>query len=349
VSLCFCAPCFSSFATRDFGWIRSQLPAKSDIVLNDVTTTYGVINVAGPNSRKLIQALGVEEDISNGAFPFMTWQSIQLACGVTVRALRVTFVGELGYELHVPMEMLEAVYTSLWRTAQAHRELGVRNGGYRCLETLRLEKGYRVWSSDLNPQTNPLEAGLGFCCKFGKQGGFIGEQALEKLKKEGGPSRKIVCFTIDNASLLSNKSLGFQSPDAQVDAELNISPSDPLFLYGNEAIRHVQSGKIVSYSTSAGFGYTVGEHIIYAYLPRQMADQKEGFGAVGEFEVNAFGTWVPMTRHTLNRHCMTRRERRFSCEAADPFCVSTHKSLICFNFDRKRDSFRTASSAPGAN
>ena len=227
----------------------------------------------------------------------MTWRGVQLSCCVTVRALRVTFIGELGFELHVPMEQMHALYAALWSTAQAHPSLGVRNAGYRVLETLRLEKGYRVWGSDLSPYITPLEAGLAFCCKWGKNGGFIGEEALQRVKAEGGPRRKLCCFTVADGALLSNAALGFTHPDPAVDAALHLRSHDPLQLYGNEAVSY--EGRVVSQSTSAGFGYSVNQTIVYAYLPAEIADIKDA--PLGSFHINAYGSQVPLIKQPNNR------------------------------------------------
>jgi sarcosine dehydrogenase len=244
----------------------------------------------------LLAAIGVEEDISNEAFPFMTWRTLHLSNGVSVRALRVTFVGELGYELHISTEQMSSAYAALWNAADRHPELDAVPAGYRVLETLRLEKGYRVWGSDLGPQTNPLEAGLAFCCKWDKPGGFIGDEALKAIKAAGGPKRKLVCFTLDDDARISNSALGFT--DAKADAELNLKSTDPLLLYGNEAITH--EGVVVGYSTSAGFGYSVGRHIIYGFIPSHIADQKAEM-TVGSFQLNAYGTRVNITKQPMNK------------------------------------------------
>lgn len=177
--------CVLRFALRDFGWIERHLPRAADGSLNgvsvrEVTNAFAVINVSGPNARKvfcpcfffphrclqLLEAAGVEENISNASFPFMQWRQLTIA-GCSLRALRVTFVGELGYELHVPVEFARTLYEELWHAGQS---FGVVNAGYKCIESLRLEKGYRVWGSDLTPDTNPYEAGLGFCVKLDKVG-----------------------------------------------------------------------------------------------------------------------------------------------------------------------------------
>ena len=256
----------------------------------------------------------MEEDISHAAFPFMTWKSVQLSCGVTARALRVTFVGELGFELHVGCEQMDLVYRSLWTAAQARPELGVRNAGYRALETLRLEKGYRVWGSDLSPQTSPLEAGLGFCCRWDKAGGFIGMEALQRVKAAGGPSRKLACFTVEEgpagtALALSNESLGFTSPDLSIDQALGIRPQDCLLLYGNEAISF--QGRVVGYSTSAGFGYSLAKHVVYAFLPTELADLKDI--PPDAFKLNAYGTQVSITKQPNNKALYDHKREKILC------------------------------------
>ena len=288
----------AGFVERDFGWVRRNVPLDSDIVLTEVTTKYNVLNLAGPNSRKLLEAMGVEIDISNEAFPFMTWKALPLACGITVRAMRVTFVGELGYELHIPAESMSTVYSAVFRAAEQQPELGVTPAGYRILETCRLEKGYRVWSSDLNQQTTPLEAGLAFCCKWDKPGGFIGREALLEQKKQGGAKRKLACFTLDDEKSITAGALGLT--DIKADAALGISEDEQLYLYGNEAVTF--EGKVVGYSTSAGLGYTVGKHIVYGFIPTELADRfAKSPAPKGAFQINAYGKLVNMTMHKANQ------------------------------------------------
>lgn len=248
-------------------------------------------------ASQLLEAVGIESDISHASFPFMTCRDAWLACGVRARLLRVTFVGELGFELHVPAEQAHLVYSALFDAVSKHPELGVVPGGYRVLETLRLEKAYRVWGSDLGPQTNPLEAGLAFCCKWDKPNGFIGDRALMAIRERGGPSRRLVCFTVAEEASLSNEALGFT--DAKSDAELDLEPSDPLVLSGNEAV--TLAGQVVGYSTSAGFGYAVGKHIVYAFLPRELADRPIDQDATNAFHLNAYGMQVRLVRHPNNR------------------------------------------------
>jgi 4-methylaminobutanoate oxidase (formaldehyde-forming) len=151
-----------------------------------------------------------------------------------VRALRVTYVGELGWELHVPTEYAQHVYETLWL---AGREHGMVDAGYRAIESLRLEKRYLYWGAELTPDYNPYEAGLGFCVALGKVD-FIGRDALLRVK-QSGPKRRLAGFSV----------------------------AGWVPLHGGEAI--LRSGKAVSVTTSAGYGHTVGRSIAFGYLPAE--------------------------------------------------------------------------------
>ena len=227
----------SGFGVRDGGWISRHI----ELPLDDVTSSRAVINLQGPRSRELLARVS-ESDTS---FPYLSAREIRVGFA-PARALRVTYAGELGWELHVPSEYALHVYETLWDAGQ---ELGVANAGYRALDSLRLEKGYRYWSSELSPDTNPFEAGLGFAVSFRKD--FIGRKALERIKAEG-PRRKLACFLMD----------GFVP------------------LHGGEAIIH--EGKVVDTVTSGGYGHTIGKSIAYGYVPTGLAHARG-------FEVEAFG------------------------------------------------------------
>jgi glycine cleavage system aminomethyltransferase T len=172
-----------------------------------------------------------------------------------VRALRVSYVGELGWELHVPSEYAQHLYETLWQAGQEH---GIVNAGYRAIESLRLEKRYLYWGAELTPDYNPYEAGLGFCVALGK-GDFLGSAALQRVKQQG-PRRRLAVFSTDGWAPL----------------------------YGGEAI--LRHGKPIAVATSAGFGYTLGRSIAFAYLP---ADESGGDG----FAIEAFGTVHQAQRH----------------------------------------------------
>src|SRR5690606_38354310 len=137
---------------------------------------------------------GTQSEITHENFPFGTWKWIEIA-QIQCRALRVTYVGELGWELHIPIQGLEKVYDALWKAGE---EFGIANAGYRAIESLRLEKGFRYWSTDLTPDYTPYEAGVGFCVKLDKPNDFYGKEALEKAKKQG-PEEKIIGLTLEKA------------------------------------------------------------------------------------------------------------------------------------------------------
>lgn len=296
-----------SFATRDFNWLTTHLPTDNSVSLRDITTSYGVLNVAGPYARKLLLAAaegGLEGEIENGVFPFMSCRRISIGVH-TLLAMRVTYVGELGYELHIPSEQMEGVYKLLWTAKERNPGWNVRNAGYRVLDSLRLEKGYRVWSSDISPLTNPYEAGLGFCIKYkktgmdGKYGGkFIGEDACARIQA-AGVQRKLVCFTILSSSLLP-ACIGFPNKVGEGEDE-HMDVSGPMVLYGNEAIS--KNGTVIGFSTSAGFGYTIDKYIVYGYIPIEYIGNEKEIDEKNEcFELNVYGTLVRMQRHVpLNR------------------------------------------------
>ena len=229
----------SGFAVRDGGWLRQQ-----GVELRDVTSSRAVINVQGPRARELLSRVS-EQDVSNAAFPYLAAREIRIGFA-PVRALRVTYAGELGWELHVPTEYALHLYETLWEAGQ---DLGVANAGYRALDSLRLEKGYRYWSSELSPDTNPYEVGLGFAVALEK-GDFIGREALRRAK--GNVKRRLACFLMD----------GFVP------------------LHGGEAILH--EGKVVDTVTSGGFGHTVGKSIAYGFVPLEILKKPN-------FQIESFG------------------------------------------------------------
>jgi 4-methylaminobutanoate oxidase (formaldehyde-forming) len=172
---------------------------------------------------------------------------------VPVRMLRVTYVGELGWEIYCPTEYGLGLWRALWEAGQPH---GLVAAGYRAIDSMRLEKGYRVWGADITPDETPSEGGVGFCVKFDKPGGFVGEGAL--LEAEGRELRtRLCCLTL----------------------------ADPRSIaLGNEPVRI--DGEVVGRVTTGGYGYTVGRSIAYAYLP---PERSEPGTAV---EVDIFGRWV---------------------------------------------------------
>jgi sarcosine dehydrogenase len=221
----------TGFATHDFAWIKANIRDGLDARLIDVTSAYAVLALMGPRSREILAAV-TDADLGNAAFPFGSWREIMIA-GTPVRAIRVTYVGELGWELHLPVETALAVYEALMKAGQPH---GIANGGYRAIESLRLEKGYRAWGSDIGPDHTPLEAGLGWAVKLKQNTPFLGGEALVRQRSE--PLKKrLACFTVEDAATV---------------------------LLGRETI--FRDGKQVGWLTSAGWGYTVERNIGYGYV-----------------------------------------------------------------------------------
>jgi 4-methylaminobutanoate oxidase (formaldehyde-forming) len=214
----------TAFGNHDLSWIRRHLPEDGSVRCADVTARWSCFALWGPLAREIMRPL-CDDPLE---FPYMTMR--ELAVGdVPVRALRVTFVGELGWELYCPAEYGAGLWRSLWDAGRSH---GLIAGGYRAIDSMRLEKGYRVWAADITAEETPREAGLGFCVRKG--GGFIGADALE----DAGVQRRLRCVVL----------------------------ADPRSVaLGNEPVR--VDGAIVGRVTSGGYGYTVERSIAYAYLP----------------------------------------------------------------------------------
>ena len=234
----------AGFGVHDSDWIRKHLP--DDAVLSEVISARAVINIMGPKARGVLDAAS-ESDISNAAFPFATMRDIFIGAA-PVRAIRIGYVGELGWELHVPTEFAAHVYDLLCHHGAEH---GIRDIGYRAIESLRLEKGYLYWSADITPDYTPIEAGLSARVHLKSKGYFLGRDVLE-AQKTNGVSRKLCCFTSDKS----------------------------LPLYGGETI--LSGSKVVSLATSAGFGFTTEKTILYGYLEKDQWEREE-------FELEAFG------------------------------------------------------------
>ncbi|UWS06803.1 GcvT family protein [Phaeobacter inhibens] len=220
----------TGYATHDFDWIRRNIPEGMNCQLFDITSSNAVLSLMGPKARDILAAV-TRDDVSNDGFQFGTIRTIGIA-GCPVQALRVTYVGELGWELHLPVEYAQTVYTALMGVGQP---LGLVDAGYRAIESLRLEKGYRAWGSDIGPDHTPFEAGLGWAVKLRKKIAFKGRAAAE-ARKAGGVKKMLACFTTDPG----------------------------VVLMGRETI--YRNGKRVGWLTSGGYGYTVGQSIGYGYI-----------------------------------------------------------------------------------
>ncbi|MFZ9949087.1 MAG: GcvT family protein [Gemmobacter sp.] len=239
----------TGFRTHDLAWIRDHLPAGADVALEDVTEGWGTLSLMGPRARDVLARV-TAADVSNAAFPFGAVREIAIA-GTEVRAIRITYVGELGWELHVPLGATGAVYDALMAAGAPE---GIRPVGYRALESLRLEKGYRAWSSDITPNDTPFEAGLGWAVKMGSSTPFMGRAALEAAA--GRPLQK--------------RFAGFTLADPSV------------VLVGRETI--LRDGAPVGYLTSGGFGYTLGRNIGYGYV-RNAEGVDDAFLRAGRYEL----------------------------------------------------------------
>ena len=175
----------TAFGNHDREWIRRHADGRPDVSVRDVTSQWACVGLWGPLARDLLQPL-TTQDLSNEAFPYM-WLRETTVGHVPVRALRVTYVGELGWELYCPSEYGLALWRSLWEAGKA---LGVTAGGYRAIDSLRLEKGYRVWGADITPDETPYEGGLGFCVREEKD--FIGARGAREGSRGGTAHRPLL-------------------------------------------------------------------------------------------------------------------------------------------------------------
>ena len=186
----------TGFATHDFNWISRNIPDGLDARLVDVTSHNAVFALMGPRSRDVLASV-TRDDVSNEGFPFGACRTIALG-GAPVLALRVTYVGELGWELHIPVEFAASVYETLMQAGEPH---GIANAGYRAIESLRLEKAYRAWGADIGPDHSPLMAGLGWAVKLRKNIPFLGREALEEQRAKPLP-RLLAGFTVDDPEIV---------------------------------------------------------------------------------------------------------------------------------------------------
>jgi len=246
-------------ALHDADWIRRNTAQDEHAELVDVTGNFGVLGVMGPDSRALLTRL-TEADMSNAAFPFGTCQQIGIGPAM-VRAVRITYVGELGWELHVPMEQLELVYD---RLLDAGQDRGITNAGHYAINSLRLEKGYRAWGAELSPDDTPLEAGLAFAIDWSKA--FIGRDALLK-QKASGVRRRLAIFVLE-------------------DPEPMLWGSEPIY----------RDGKPVGYTTSGSYGHSVGGAIAMGYV-NHSTEVTPVFMKSGRYEINVSGRRCPARIH----------------------------------------------------
>jgi glycine cleavage system aminomethyltransferase T len=219
-------------ATHVDAWIKEHIPAGALCVITDVTGAWCMLNVQGPRSRDLLASLS-RADFSAEAFPFGTLQRIEIGYQHAL-ALRISYTGELGWELYVPTEMAQLAYDALIAKGA---QFGLRHCGYHALNSLRMEKAFRDWAHDMGPRDTPLEAGLGFTCAWNKPNGFIGQEALQQARTAGPPRRRLVQFLLEDA--------------------------EPV-LHHNEPI--LRNGVRVGYTTSAAYAHTLGASAALGYV-----------------------------------------------------------------------------------
>jgi 4-methylaminobutanoate oxidase (formaldehyde-forming) len=222
----------TAFGQHDVAWIRQHAPEDGSVQVVDVTSQYACYGVWGPAARDILQPLTID-DLSNEPFPYMRARPIAVG-RVPCLALRVTYVGELGWELYCPVEFGLALWDTLWEAGSPH---GLLAGGYKAIDSLRLEKGYRVWGADITPEDTPFEAGLGFAVQLDKD--FVGRDSLTSRRDA---ARLLRCLTLDDPRAVA---------------------------LGSEPVR--VDGQLVGRVTSGGYGYTVEKSIAYAYLPASYA------------------------------------------------------------------------------
>lgn len=250
----------TGFATHDFDWISRNIPDGLNCQLFDITSSNAVLSLMGPRARDILETV-TSADISNASFPFGTTKTIGIA-GCPVLALRVTYVGELGWELHLPVEYATTVYAALLDAGTKH---GLINAGYRAIESLRLEKGYRAWGSDIGPDHTPHEAGLGWATKLKTDTLFKGRDAVQ-MQADNGVKKRMACFTCD--------------PD--------------VVLLGRETI--FRNGERVGWLSSGGFGYTVDKSIGYGYI-RDVDGVTRNYIMDATYELEVATKRIPCTVH----------------------------------------------------
>jgi glycine cleavage system T protein len=244
--------------TRDLAWLRRQIPEAAHAIAIDVSAAYAVLGIMGPNSRRLLQSL-TDADLSDAAFAFGSSQVIDLGYA-RVRASRITYVGELGWELYVPTDCVQSVYDEI---ASAGAGYGLVHAGYHAMNSLRMEKAYRHWGHDVGDEDTPLEAGLGFAVNWNKPGGFIGRAAL-LAQRQRGVQRRLVNFRLE---------------------------ADEPQLYHNEPIW--RDGRLVGRLTSGMFGHTIGFPLGMGYVRNDGEAVTPAWIESGRYELEVASRRVP--------------------------------------------------------
>ena len=249
----------SAFGAHDMGWISSNSPADGSVVVRDLTSARAVINIVGPRSRDVLQAV-CEDDLSNTTFRYAKARQVTIG-SAPVLAVRIGYVGELGWELHIPTEYAAHVAELLRAAGAEHDMVDV---GYRTIDTMRMEKGYVYWSTDVTPDTTPWEAGLGWRVNLNK-GDFLGRDAL--VAQQSGVARRLCTFTLEAMAY-------------PVSGEAIMLPGR-----SGEG-----PGDVIGFTTSANFGHTIGKPIVYGYLPIEHCTRSD-------FIIEVYGEPIPAVRH----------------------------------------------------
>ncbi len=221
---------------HDLDWIRFHLPDDGSVTIADISSAQCCVGLWGPRARDLLSRVS-DDDLSNDGFPYMTAKPIVIA-EVPALALRISYVGELGWEIYAPVELGLRLWDILWEAGQS---LGVIAAGGGAFDSLRLEKGYRLWGNDIHTEYNPYEAGIGFAVRM-RKGGFIGRDALRDIRAQG-LTRKLCCMTLDDPAVV---------------------------VMGKEPI--LDGDRALGYVSSANYGHSVGRGIVYGYLPVNYAE-----------------------------------------------------------------------------
>jgi len=239
-------------------WLRRHIPSDAHVFVTNITSAYSVLNLQGPKSRDLLRTL-THADVSNEAFPFLSMQDIDIGYA-PVKALRVSYVGELGWELYIPTEFSLHVFDRILESGQ---DFGLKHIGLQALESLRLEKAYRDFGSDIDNTDTPLETGLGRFVKFDKKGGFIGRDALLKLKERG---------------------YSYMMP------QFLVKDPEPLMYYGEIIYR---DGVAVGNIMAGAFGHTLGASVGVGPVENEGGIVTAEYIKSGTYEIDIAGERYP--------------------------------------------------------
>lgn len=243
----------TAFGLHDRRWIERHAPRDGSVYVTDVTAGRACFGLWGPRARDILQGL-TKTSLAHADFPYMSAQQIAVG-NVPCLAVRVTYVGELGWELYCPAEYGAALWDHLYDAGQPH---GLVPCGYRAIDALRLEKGYRAWATDITPDTSPDEAGLGFAVKPDKGGEFIGRTAVVASRAVGAPATRLVCLVLDEPRAIA---------------------------LGSEPVRRAD-GEVLGRVTTGGYGFAVAASIAWAWVPTEAAEPGT------RLEVDIFGDWI---------------------------------------------------------